>query len=191
MSQGTRLVEASLPEARSSPTPVLLMGAKRSGITELWAGRMRWLEGWSLAGLSFLTLVPKYQTTPTLCSFSQGVLTARLLPMGPGNADLRSSAREAGTTNGWVEWYQADLGLMITSPSPDLPEFLGTAPTWAGSSLPALAGLLVLGGVETGPAAPRNETFSLPGWAEAGCRLRPQQGSRLGTKGRGCPRSQS
>lgn len=53
MSQGTRTVEASLPEARSSPTPVLLMGAERSGITELWAGRMRWLEGWSLAGLSF------------------------------------------------------------------------------------------------------------------------------------------
>ena len=48
-----------------------------------------------------------------------------------------------------------------------------------------MAGLLVLGGVETGPAAPRNEAFSLPGWAEAGCRLGPQQGSRLGTEGLG------
>lgn len=124
-------MEASLPEARLSPTPVLLMGAKRSGITELWAGRMRWLEGWSLAGLSFPHFGPQ-SDHPYFVFLLSGSLTARLLPMGPGNADLRSSAREAGTTNGWVEWYQADLGLMITSLPPISPEFLELPPPGLG-----------------------------------------------------------
>lgn len=79
--------------------------------------------------------------------------------------------------------------------SPSLPPFprLPIVPRTAlhlGLALPSLAGLLLLGGVETGPAALREEAFPLPGWAEAGCHgtdrglLGFRQGPGLGTEDR-------
>lgn len=72
VSQGTRSVEASLPEARSSPTPVLLMGAGGQGSQSCGLAEGGGYKDGAWLDCLFLTLVPS-QTTPTFCSFSQGV----------------------------------------------------------------------------------------------------------------------
>lgn len=142
VSQGARSVEASLPEARSPPLPNprslngsrevrdhRAVGWQREVVIRMEPGLI--FTFFFPPSLSFAHFGPQ-SDHPYFLFLLSGSLTARLLPMGPGNADLRSLAREAGTTNGWVEWYQADLGLMITSLPPISPEFLELPPPGLG-----------------------------------------------------------